>query len=416
MVRVISSEKVPIKLWLDEIEEGALKQATNLANLPFVFKHIAIMPDSHQGYGMPIGGVMATKGVVVPNAVGVDIGCGMCAVKTSLTELSQEQIKKFFGGSKDYHGGIRNQVPVGCKHHSKKQDINLMPFVYQIQKYAIENGYIELPCEEIYPILHSEYLSALKQIGTLGGGNHFIEIQKGSDGYIWIMIHSGSRNLGYKVAKHYNNIAKELNRNWYSQVSKQVDLAFLPLDSEEGQSYLREMNYCVEFALANRKLMMYNIGDIFRNEFGVDSLPTNNLCNKMINIAHNYAIMENHFGSNVMVHRKGATSAREGQLGIIPGSQGTKSYIVKGKGNPESFNSCSHGAGRTMSRTKARNELNLEKEITKLDKQGIVHSIRHKNDLDEASSAYKPIDVVMKNQEDLVEIVVELTPLGVIKG
>ncbi|GAG20616.1 unnamed protein product, partial [marine sediment metagenome] len=187
-------------------------------------------------------------------------------------------------------------------------------------------------------------------------------------------------------------------------------LAFLPLDSEEGKNYLKEMNYCVDFALANRRLMMDRIKEIFKKQF-----PDIRFLG-MINIAHNYATMENHFGSNVMVHRKGATSARKDQMGIIPGSQGTKSYIVKGLGNPESFNSCSHGAGRTMSRSKAKENLNLEEEIKKMDEQGIVHGIRHRSDLDEASGAYKSIDQVMYNQRDLVGIVVELTPLGVIKG
>ena len=393
-MKVISTENLPIKLWLENIEDGALAQAKNLANLPFAFKHIAIMPDSHQGYGMPIGGVLATKGVVIPNAVGVDIGCGMCAVRTSLKSISQHQIKILFGGSKDYHGGIRSIVPVGFSHHGKRQDANLLPY------------------PKLGKITYQESGSALKQIGTLGGGNHFIEIQKGSDGYIWIMIHSGSRNLGYKVARHYNDIAKKLNEKWYTSIPKKSDLAFLPIDSREGQDYLTEMNYCVEFALANRKLIMDRAIETFKEVF----FATDITFEPMINIAHNYATMEHHFGSNVMVHRKGATSAREGQIGIIPGSQGTKSYIVKGLGNPESFNSCSHGAGRTMSRTGAIKNLNLEDEIRKMDEQGIVHGIRHAKDLDESSGAYKNIQTVMSNQSDLVEIVVELTPLGVIKG
>lgn len=392
MNKVIATEKIPIKLWLDDIEEGAIQQAKNLANLPFAFKHIAIMPDAHQGYGMPIGGVMATKGVVVPNAVGVDIGCGMCAVRTSLTEIDTETIKKIFGGSKDYHGGIRSCIPVGFNHHSKKQDVNLMPLD------MIANSIVE-----------EEYDSALKQIGTLGGGNHFIEIQKGSDGHIWIMIHSGSRNLGYKVARHYNEVANKLNEKWHSSVPKEWGLAFLPLDSEEGNLYLMEMQYCVDFALANRKLMMDRIKEIFEKE-------TNCECVEPINIAHNYAVMENHFKQNVMIHRKGATLAREGTVGIIPGSQGTKSYIVKGLGNPMSFNSCSHGAGRRIGRKEAQRSLDLQEEIKKLTSQGIIHSIRTEKDLDEASGAYKDIDVVMENQKDLVEITVELQPLAVIKG
>lgn len=404
-MKIISTENIPIKMWLNGIEEGALEQAKNLANLPFAFKHIAIMPDSHQGYGMPIGGVLATHNIIIPNAVGVDIGCGMCAVKTSLTELSIDQLKKLFGGSKNYHGGIRSAIPVGFSHHKNKQDHNLMP------KSEMTESREDFASYSIY-IIQREYESALKQLGTLGGGNHFIEIQKGSDGYIWIMLHSGSRNLGYKVANHYNKLAKKINEKWFSAVSKKVDLAFLPLDSEEGQSYLREMNYCLEFAKANRKHMMNAIINIFMNIFAETGISFDDI----IDVHHNYATIENHFGKNVVVHRKGATSARKGQIGIVPGSQGTKSYIVKGLGNPESFNSCSHGAGRTMSRTKARATLNLEEEIKKMNDKGILHSIRGKNQLDEASSAYKNIDIVMENQKDLVEILVELTPLGVIKG
>jgi len=229
------------------------------------------------------------------------------------------------------------------------------------------------------------------------------------------MIHSGSRNLGLKIADHYNKLAIKLNEKWHSGVPKKWELAFLPIDSEEGQAYIREMNYAVEFALANRKLMMDRIMNIVRYVAGYNK-DTDVSFDEMINIAHNYASQENHFGQNVWVHRKGATLAREGIIGIIPGSMGTHSYIVRGKGNPDSFESCSHGAGRLMSRTKARNELDLEAEKKLLDDQGIIHGIRSKNDLDEAPSAYKSIDKVMENQKDLVEVLVELTPLAVIKG
>jgi tRNA-splicing ligase RtcB len=386
MKNVITSEKVPIKLWLDDIEDGALEQAKNLANLPFVFKHVAIMPDSHQGYGMPIGGVIATKYVIIPNAVGVDIGCGMCAVKTSLTELDIDTLKKIMGE-------IRKQVPVGFNKHKEAQPYDFSGCLVLTDK----------------PIVEREYNNAQKSIGTLGGGNHFIEIQKGNDGHIWIMIHSGSRNLGKQVADYYNKLAIELNQKWHSAVPKEWELAFLPVGSDEGQAYIREMNYCVKFALANRKMMMDMVIMAFQKYVTMFFEP-------MINIAHNYASLENHFGENVWVHRKGATLTREGTIGIIPGSQGTKSYIVKGKGNKDSFESCSHGAGRKMGRKQAERELDLETEKAKLDLQGIVHSIRGLSDLDEAPGAYKDIDIVMKNQEDLVEVLVELTPLGVVKG
>ena len=394
MKKVISTEKKPIKLWLDDIEAGALTQAKNLANLPFTFKHVAIMPDSHQGYGMPIGGVLATKGVVIPNAVGVDIGCGMCAVKTSLKDIDTETLKKIMGE-------IRKVIPVGFKRYKEAQDENLMPEHWT----DLTDGYL---------VCKKEYINALHSLGTLGGGNHFIEIQKGDDGHIWIMIHSGSRNLGLQVATHYNKLAIELNEKWKSEVPKCQELAFLPIDSKEGEDYIREMEYCVEYALANRKLMMERIKKIIDDEYNWMSFTVG--YDKIINIAHNYAKMENHFGENVIIHRKGSTLANNGTIGIIPGSQGTLSYIVRGLGNPESFNSCSHGAGRKMGRKQATKELNLEDEIKKLDDKGIIHSIRDKKDLDEATGAYKDIDEVMENQKDLVEILVKLIPLGVIKG
>jgi len=390
---VTNSEKLPIKLWMKEfsdMESGSWDQAKNLANFPFAFRHIAIMPDAHQGYGMPIGGVMATKDVIIPNAVGVDIGCGMCAVKTSLTEIDTKILKKILGE-------IRKVIPVGFNKHKKAQDISLMP---------------NLP--DVAQIVWQEKENALKSLGTLGGGNHFIEIQKGSDGHIWIMVHSGSRNLGFKVAHHYNKIAVELNKKWSSAVPKSWELAFLPVDSEEGRDYITEMKYCVEFALANREAMMAVVSKIFMEETGClfESLTDDNI--PLINIAHNYASLENHFGQNVWVHRKGATKANKGLVGIIPGSQGTKSYIVEGLGNRESFMSCSHGAGRKMGRAAAKKNLNLEEEQKKL--EGIIHSVRNVSDLDEAPGSYKDIDEVMANQTDLVKVLVKLTPLAVVKG
>jgi len=386
MKNVISTEKIPIKMWLDDIEPKAMEQAKNLANLPFAFKHIAIMPDSHEGYGMPIGSVLATKGVVIPNAVGVDIGCGMCAIQTNIKDIEKENLKKILGH-------IRQSIPVGFDWHSESQDSALMP-----------DGYDELF------IVKKEYDNAKRQIGTLGGGNHFIEIQKGSDGFIWIMIHSGSRNIGYSVANHYNEAAIRLNEKYFSSVTKEKQLAFLPIESKEAKDYIKEMKYCIEFALANRKLMMSKVLDaIYRIEGDFNH-------GELINKSHNFAAWEHHFGENVLVHRKGATKAYIGEFGMIPGSQGTKSYIVRGLGNEESFYSCSHGAGRKLGRKQAQRELNLMEEISNLNKKGIIHSIRNQKDLDESPSAYKDIDQVMENQKDLVEILIELEPLAVVKG
>lgn len=391
---VNTKQKLPIKLWFEnesDLESGAWDQVKNLANYPFAYRHIAIMPDAHQGYGMPIGGVMATKDVIIPNAVGVDIGCGMCAVKTSLTEIDTDTLKKIMGE-------IRQVVPVGFKRHKESQGKELMPD--------------PLTRTTMLEIVSKEYGNALKSLGTLGGGNHFIEIQKGSDGHIWIMIHSGSRNIGFKVANHYNKLAIELNEKWKSVVPKSWELAFLPTDSDEGRTYIEEMNYCVEFALANRKLMMDRVREIFEKKTTCEFIEGDN--GGMVNIAHNYALLEHHYGKNVWVHRKGVTLAREGTVGIIPGSQGTKSYIVIGKGNKESFDSCSHGAGRKMGRKQAKRTLSLVEEQKKL--KGVIHSVRHEKDLDEAPGSYKDIAIVIANQTDLVDILVELTPLAVIKG
>ena len=387
-MKVVSTECKPIKMWLDDLEEGAMKQAWNLAMLPFTFKHVAIMPDAHQGYGMPIGGVLATDGVVIPNAVGVDIGCGMCAIKTTLRgDCDPEKLKKVLDL-------IRRKVPTGYKKHVTDKHRKHMPSALSFQRLLI---------------VTREFSKATQSLGTLGGGNHFIELQTDGDN-LWVMIHSGSRNLGKQVADHYNKEAKRLNKFWYTKVQESFDLAFLPLDSQDGIAYWNEMNYCVDFALANRKVMMQEVLETLDEVFGAFPYEP------MINIAHNYATQENHFGKNVVVHRKGATLARNGTIGIIPGSQGTSSYIVEGLGNPESFNSCSHGAGRKMGRKAAQRDLSLEREQQSLDKMGIIHSVRHQKDLDEAPGAYKDIDQVMANQSDLVKIVTQLRPLAVVKG
>jgi len=374
-MKVIREGKnLPIKMWLDDAEDGALEQAKHLAALPFAFKHVALMPDCHQGYGMPIGAVMATKGTIVPSAVGVDIGCGVYAAKLfDDQEVSPDQLKKWMGE-------IRKVIPMGFNEH-------------------------ESPCEHMIEpetlIAKSRYEAAAKQLRTLGGGNHFIEFQQDERGGIWVMLHSGSRNLGYRVCQYYSKQAKELNKKWHTVVDPKWDLAFLPI--AEAQGYLAEMRYCLYYAGYNRQAMMHAILDI------VGQTPL-----WECGIHHNYVAQENHFGQNVWVHRKGATRARAGEFGIIPGSQGTASYIVKGLGNPESFMSCSHGAGRAMSRSQARKTLDLQGEIAKMG--NVIHGIRHQEDLDEAAGAYKDIDVVMANQSDLVEVCERLTPLAVMKG
>lgn len=387
----IALNETPIKIWAKYVDAHAMKEIFNLSTLPFVFHHLAFMPDVHGGKGMPIEGVLATKGVVIPNAVGVDIGCGMCAVKTSLkvADIPSEVLRK------QILRGIRKQIPLGFDYHKEAQDEAFMPQGFDIDKMTI---------------VKRQYASAKKQVGTLGGGNHFLELQKDTEGTLWVMIHSGSRNLGAQVGSYYNEKAKVLNKRWFSNVDPDIDMAFLPMQTAEAHAYWDEMNYCIDFALCNRRLMMericQTIGDVYPD---VGYEP-------MFNIAHNYAVWENHFDEKCIVHRKGATRARMGEIGIIPGSQGIKSYIVEGLGNVDSFQSCSHGAGRAMSRTEAVRSLSLEAEVAKLEAQGIVHAIRGQKDLEEAAGAYKDIDEAMANQTDLVKIVTELSPVAVIKG
>lgn len=390
MKRIITTEKIPLVLWLDELEGDVLAQATNLANLPCAFHHVAIMADAHVGYGMPIGGVLATTGAIIPNGVGVDIGCGMRAVRTGLTEIEPAQLGKIIGD-------LRATIPLGFKHHSKPKPAQAMPDP------GVNNSDL--------PVVATEFESARKQIGTLGGGNHFIEIQQGSDNRIWLMVHSGSRNIGYRVADFYNKMAVKLAKTARrNEVPKEWQLAVLPFTAAEGLQYLREMEYCVAFASANRREMMAAVQEVVAEVTGCGQFE------EAFDVAHNYAAQETHFGREVWVHRKGATRAFAGERGIIPGSQGSRSYIVRGLGNPQSFMSCSHGAGRVLGRKQAQRVLNLREEIGKLDAQHILHSIRHRNDLEEAPGAYKDIGEVIANQHDLIEVLVELQPLAVLKG
>ncbi|HWQ07899.1 MAG TPA: RtcB family protein [Holophaga sp.] len=383
MRQVMNTEPVPIKFWLDDIEEGALQQARNLARLPFVHKWVAIMPDSHQGFGMPIGGVLATKDVIIPNAVGVDIGCGIAAVQTSIEGIDTDTLKAIMGR-------VREAVPVGFNHHREAQHWD---------------GFDQAPD---LPIIQQELASARRQLGTLGGGNHFIEFQADEVGRLWVMLHSGSRNFGLKVAKVYHQQAQALCERWHVQLPDK-DLAYLPMGDQAGQDYFAAMTYCLEFAQANRDHMMNAVLEAVGDLVGGQLIS-------WINIHHNYAALENHHGENVWVHRKGATRARAGEVGIIPGSMGSSSYIVEGLGNPESFQSCSHGAGRKLGRRQAERTLNLDEEQAKMDALGIVHGLRGKGGLDEAPGAYKDIDTVMANQADLVKIITRLRPLGSIKG
>ena len=259
-MRVLKTDdmRIPAKLWAGNIEDSALAQVLNLCSLPFA-QYVSVMPDVHQGYGMPIGTVLATKGYVIPNAVGVDCGCGMMAADTLMTEISTEALKAIMGK-------IREYVPVGFDHHKEPQ-MGMTRFV-NFMGLAYSPGPGQGAYLATYPIVNQQAQRALHQLGTLGGGNHFIEIQRGSDGHIWIMIHSGSRNLGKQVADHYNKIAVEMNERYFSRVTKDKQLAFLPIDSPEGNLYLAEMNACLKFAQWNRDLMMTRVLGAFSEVVG----------------------------------------------------------------------------------------------------------------------------------------------------
>ena len=381
-----------ILCWCENPEEGAIQQAKNIAEHPCLIGNVCLMPDTHEGYGMPIGGVVALDHAVCPNMVGVDIGCGMLACETSITSLpTPEELKRIMAK-------IREKIPVGFSHHEKPQDSVYFDESWDRWKATT--------------ICKQEFENARKQLGTLGGGNHFIEIQRDETGRVWFMIHSGSRNVGKKVADHYNKLAEDRCKTWRQTMCVEHELAFLPRGTAAYEEYMREMELCIEFAETNRWVMHGLIAEAIQEVLGehiLFQLPP-------LDIAHNYATLEHHYGRDVMVHRKGATLARKGTVGIIPGSQGSCSYIVEGLGNEASLCSCSHGAGRCMSRARAKKELSLQSEIELMNEKGIVHGITSVDDLDEAPSAYKNIDEVMEQQKDLVKIRTKLTPLAVVKG
>ena len=380
---------IPLKIWTDSAEEGALEQARHLTDLPFAFKHVVLAPDTHQGYGCPIGGVFATIGTVVPNAVGLDIGCGMRAWNTG---VSAEDFRAFRDTVMEE---VRRTVPVGFSWHQKAQE---------------DEGLFDDMGE--LPVVQGQREKALKQLGTLGGGNHFVEIQQDENGTVWAMIHSGSRNLGKQVADHYNKIAVALNAKWYSVVPKEHELAFLPLDIDEGKLYMDEMQKCLDFARLNRQHMMNAVEEAFVTAglLGTDTLRED------IDVHHNFSRFENHFSKNVLVHRKGAIHA-VGTV-IIPGSMGSHSYIAEGLENPDSFKSCSHGAGRAMGRKAAIRELPAESQAEEMRARDIklFGGGRGNEWVAESKLAYKPIDDVMANQSDLVRPLIKLSPLAVLKA
>lgn len=400
---------VPVKSWCENCEEGAVKQAANLAKHPVVFHHVALMPDAHQGYGMPIGGVIATDSAVIPAAVGVDIGCGMIATET---DIPAERFADM-AFRRAFQEKLKERIPVG-EGVSHRETQNWEGF----EEYTANNG--------MRSNLWPSKLDRMN-LGTLGGGNHFIELQKSTslDGKgdpeggskVWLMIHSGSRNLGKRIEEHYHKIANRLCTRFRVPLAD-PDLAFLPIEEADGHYYFTDMLFALRYAKENRRRMMEAM-----KETVAEFVPEVNFL-RTIDIHHNYAACEEHFGKKVFVHRKGATSAKLDEIGIIPGSMGTASYIVRGLGNPDSFMSCSHGAGRRMSRIAASTTLTVEECDQAMD--GIVCERWHKYkgygkakgrlDLSEAPQAYKDIESVIDAERDLIEPLVRLVPMASLKG
>ena len=406
-------QKIPIKVWLrkqEELEAECQRQAVNLANLPFAFQHIALMPDTHAGYGMPIGGVLATENVIVPNAVGVDIGCGMGFIHTNIPVSILRNVNTPNGKLvRQVNGAIMRGVPTGFAHHKQPQECAAL------DRFEPESFGLPFPQELLGEIDEGYY-----QVGTLGGGNHFIELQEDEEGHLALMLHSGSRNFGYKICNYYNQLAKTLNREWRSrgmEVSPEWDLAYLPLDTDEGKAYSVWMNLALEFANENRQLMMERIKNIVFNCVKKYAGFSGIEIDMEVNAHHNYAAYEEHFGKQVWVHRKGAIRARAGELGIIPGAMGSYSYIVEGLGNPYSFCSSSHGAGRKMGRKEAERKFRYQDVLRDLETMDITLGTPRKNRIsDECRWAYKDIERVIEDERDLVRPIMRLKTVAVVKG
>lgn len=401
--------KKPIRVWLEnqeQIEESCLEQAYHLADLPFLHKWVCLMPDTHTGKGMPIGGVIATKDVIIPNAVGVDIGCGMNFVSTDIPVSELRSVTTGNGTLvQAMISDIMRNVPTGYHSHKTRQ-------LSAVLDRAREQDELYRTNEELYPLIEDAYY----QVGTLGGGNHFIELQEDQKGFLGIMIHSGSRHFGKRICDEYHQKARALNQMWYSQVKDEYRLAFLPVDSREGQEYITWMKLAMEYAFENRERMMERVKEVVQDKIGKFMNRTVEF-SREINCHHNYAAWERHYDADVWVHRKGATRVREGELAVIPGAMGSYSYVVRGKGNPESFCSSSHGAGRAYSRKGAMEAFSCEQVICDLKEQGVVLGKNKKSDVaEECRFAYKDIRTVMQNQQDLVEVVTELKTVGVVKG
>lgn len=385
---VIETPGVPVKIWTKDIEPEAVTQLTNTARLPFVFKHVAAMPDVHFGMGATIGSVVATKGAICPAAVGVDIGCGMMAVKTTLLA------EKVMENLPDLRHSIERSVPTG--HHGNKTIFT------SVEQWEGWNRWLRPRSGKLFD-------KALAQLGSLGGGNHFIEICLDTKNNVWVMLHSGSRGTGNEIACTHIDKAKGTMKQMFIGLPD-PDLAYFAQGTDDFENYIRDVKWCQDYAFHNREEMMRRVlKDLAYTVNGKEPVGID----MSVNCHHNYLEWEHHYGENVIVTRKGAIRARVGDLGIIPGSMGSKSFIVRGLGNPESFDSCSHGAGRRMSRTKARAQFTVEDLATQT---AGVECRKDAGVIDEIPGAYKKIENVMADQTDLVEVIAELKQVLCVKG
>ena len=390
----------PVKAWVDGVflERQAEEQLHDTASLPFIFKHVAVMPDVHFGMGATIGSVVPTKGAIVPACVGVDIGCGMEARK-----LEGIHANDLPDNLANMRADIESAVPVGRAAHEEPNN-----WLWNHWR-PLRVGY-----DVLSKTITSGKKSPLQQMGTLGGGNHFVEVCLDENDEVWVMLHSGSRGYGNKIGMHYIALAREECRKWGINLPNR-DLAYLPEDTPHFHAYMHGVNWAQEYARQNRKAMMGLVLEAIQQTFDPDVFDTFACgpAGNAVECHHNYIATEHHFGQNVYVTRKGAVRAREGDLGIIPGSMGAKSFIVRGKGNPESFNSCSHGAGRMMSRRAAREKFTVEEH------EAATVGVECRKDIgviDETPGAYKDIDSVMAAQTDLVDIVHTLKAVLCVKG
>lgn len=402
--------RVPVKIWTDEVEPSAQQQLENLAQLPFIHKHIAVMPDVHAGIGSTIGSVIPTIKAIIPAAVGVDIGCGMMAVNLGIKS------SRLPDNLAPMRAAIEAAVPHGRTDNGGANDRGAWGTLAENVSSAAERlqdqRFWDLREKHGSKIFHPRH-TTWKQLGTLGTGNHFVEVCISAEDDVWVMLHSGSRGIGNKIGSYFIERAKEQMERWHVQLPDPA-LAFLPEGEALFDDYINAMLWAQDYARVNREIMMQNTLQAIRPLIPMTfPLEVPQTMMYAVNCHHNFAEMENHFGKNVWITRKGAVRARTGELGIIPGSMGAKSFIVRGKGNPESFCSCSHGAGRVMSRSKARAQFTLEDIAVQT---AGVECRKDIDVVDEIPAAYKDIDKVMADQSDLVEIVTTLKQVLCVKG